>query len=248
MQVFIERTYEEISALAASHLEQFMMASQHPLICVASGDSPAGLYRQLARDVQEGKISVKDWHFVGLDEWMDMNGEDEGSCRYHLDQQLFGPLQVQAGQVHFFDGRAEDLNKECIDVEHFIRDHHGIDVAVIGLGLNGHIGMNEPGSDPGSRAHIAELAPQTIETAQKYFTRPTTIRGGITLGIATIMESRDIFLLVSGAKKAAIVKQVLEGEISPEVPASLLRNHPGARIYLDRDAASLLNSNGVNEQ
>lgn len=243
MQVYISDNYGEMSALAAGHLNLFMSQSSSPLICVASGDSPAGMYRHLLKGVQQQNWNAAHWNYVGLDEWIGMNGTDEGSCRYHLNRQLFNPLSVPAEKICFFDGRAADPEAECATAESFISGHRGIDVAVLGLGLNGHIGMNEPGTDPASRTHIAELDPLTVQTAQKYFETPREISGGLTLGLGTILESKKIFLLVSGQRKAAVVKALLEGPVTPALPASLLQNHPGARLYLDKDAASLLKTN-----
>lgn len=243
MQVYITDTYEDMSALAAGHLKSFMSQRGSPLLCVASGDSPAGLYRNLVKGVRKDGWESGHWKYVGLDEWIGMNGSDEGSCRYHLDQQLFTPLAVAPERICFFNGRAADPAQECTAVESFISQHNGIDVAILGLGLNGHIGMNEPGSDPNSRSHISELDPLTIQTAQKYFSSAREITGGLTLGMATILEARTIFLLVSGERKAPVVKQMLEGPLTTSLPASFLQNHSGARIYLDRDAASLLKTN-----
>lgn len=243
MQVYISDNYEEMSALAAGHLNLFMSQGSAPLLCVASGDSPAGMYRHLLRGVQQQDWKTTQWDYVALDEWIGMNGTDEGSCRYHLNQQLFNPLAVPAEKICFFDGRAADLEAECATAESFISGHHGIDVAVLGLGLNGHIGMNEPGTAPDSRAHIAELDPLTVQTAQKYFENPREITGGLTLGLGTILEAKRIFLLVSGVRKAGVVKALLEGPVTPALPASLLQNHPGARLYLDKDAASFLKTN-----
>ena len=155
---------------------------------------------------------------------------DEGSCRYHLDQQLFHPLKVDAERICFFDGKANDPEKECQRIEEFISKENGIDVSILGLGMNGHIGMNEPNTSTTSRTHVAELDPITQQTGQKYFKKEQALTGGITLGIATLMDSKNIMLLVSGGHKAAITKQILEAEISEKLPATLLRNHPGLII------------------
>lgn len=240
MQIFIRDSYAEISALAASHFVALLSGKQHPLVCVASGDSPSGLYKHLVELKNAGKLNVQDWNFLGLDEWLGMNGNDEGSCRYHLDQQFFHPMQIDNARIQFFDGRATDPNKECDAVEETIKNKGGVDLTILGLGLNGHIGMNEPGTDIHSRTHIAELDEETKKVGQKYFTNATELKGGLTMGIASIMDSKNVFLLVNGTKKAGIVKKILEEPISPSLPATILRNHPGARIYLDREAASLL--------
>ncbi len=240
MQVYISDNYQQQAGLAATHLAECMSSRPQPLICVASGDSPAGMYASLISQVNNKSLNIDQWNFVGLDEWLGMNGKDEGSCRYHLNRQLFDPLNINAAKICFFDGRSADPDHECVVTENYIIDKGGIDVTILGLGLNGHVGMNEPGSNADSRSRVVTLDPLTVQTGQKYFSEAKELEGGLTLGIGTIMESKSIFLLVNGLKKAAVVKRMLEEPASPQIPASLILQHPSIRIYLDRDAASFL--------
>jgi glucosamine-6-phosphate isomerase len=240
MKLFITDTYTELSEQAAEDLVQLTATKDTPLVCTASGDTPAGLYKAFFDKVKRKEAAISGWYFLGLDEWVGMNGDDEGSCRFHLNNQLFRPLQIANDQIIFFDGRAKDLEKECESVESFIYQHGGMDVAIVGLGMNGHIGMNEPGTSPNKHSHVTQLDPVTQKVGQKYFSKQQELTAGITLGLGTLMEAKHILLLVSGTHKAAIVRQVLEGDITEKVPASLLRNHPGLRIYLDKEAAQLL--------
>lgn len=242
MKLHIADTNEALSKQIADDLIQLIDKKEHPLLCTASGDSPAGLYKELIKRVHQTNLNVADWYFVGLDEWGGMNGSDEGSCRYHLDQQLFDPLQIAKDRISFFDGRNEHKESECERVETFIQQQGGIDVAIIGLGLNGHIGMNEPGTSSELKAHVAKIDPQTQQVGQKYFNRQVELSTGLTLGIADLMAARYVFLIVNGRHKADIVKKMLDAPISEELPASLLRNHPGFYLYLDQQAASLLHS------
>lgn len=239
MKVIIKETYEQLSAIAAIDLVALMKLRQNPLVCTASGDTPAGMYKQLVEKVKEHELDIAGWSFVGLDEWMGMNENTEGSCRYHLNKQLFDHLPINEERISFFDG-TKDAEKECERVESFISQHGGIHVAILGLGMNGHIGMNEPGSSPAERSHLTKLDAMTQQVGQKYFQQQQTLSEGITLGLGTLLESDHIFLLVSGAHKAGIVKQLVEGEISAQLPGSLLRNHPSATLYLDKAAASQL--------
>lgn len=240
MEILQFDNYNDLSRQASDDVIELMNLKKDPLICVASGDSPIGLYKNLVNQVSDNKLDISGWSFVGLDEWIGLNGSDEGSCRFHLNNQLFDPLQINENKLYFFDGRKTDLEKECHDAENFIAQHGGIHVAILGLGLNGHLGMNEPETSALSRTHITNLDPTTAETGQKYFKEKQELKEGITLGLGTLMESENIFLLANGIKKAGIVKKMLEGEISEEIPASLLRKHPNVRIYLDAEAASLL--------
>jgi galactosamine-6-phosphate isomerase len=240
MELFINDTYELMSAKTARAVIDLIQSHKNPVLSPASGDSPIGLYRQLLNEVNKNETDISRCFFVGLDEWAGMNGNDEGSCRFHLNNQLFNPLQIAEKQIGFFDGRAKDLNEECNRIENFIKEHGGIDLAIVGLGMNGHVGMNEPGTSPSLHSHVAEIDSITQQVGQKYFKEKTALSKGITLGIANLMEARNVFLLVNGKKKAEIVKQVLEGEISAKFPASFLRNHKNFSVYLDNEAASLL--------
>lgn len=229
-----------MSANAASDVIEFMGTSSSPVLCAASGDTPAGVYEDIVRRVNEEDLNIQHWSFVGLDEWAGMNGQDEGSCRYYLDLQLFHRLEIPASKICFFDGRATDLGKECVNVEDFIARKGGIQVAVLGLGMNGHIGMNEPGSPGSLRSHVSDLDPITKQVGQKYFKKQQQLTKGITLGLATLMEAKYIILLVSGEHKSEIVKQMLTSAISERLPCTLLRNHPRLRIHLDKGAAKQL--------
>jgi glucosamine-6-phosphate isomerase len=240
MEIFIDDSYEQMSKRAADDVISLMQSIQQPVICTASGDSPAGLYREIVKRSGKKQLDVSDWLFVGLDEWRGMNGKDEGSCRYHLNQQLFQPLNIPESSICFFDGRAKDPDQECQHTESFIHEHGGINIAIVGLGINGHVGMNEPGTSAQLRSHVAAIDSTTQKVGQKYFKTPRQLTEGITLGIANLMETHQVFLLASGAHKAEIIKRALEEEPSEQLPFSLLKKHPGLRIYLDKSAASLI--------
>jgi galactosamine-6-phosphate isomerase len=243
MKIFVADTYSKMSNQAADDVIEIMRSREQPLICTASGDSPAGLYKEIVERAGKAQVNVTKWFFLGLDEWVGMNGNDEGSCRYHLNQQLFHPLHTADERICFFDGRASDLQAECEHTEEFIHEHGGIDVAILGVGMNGHVGMNEPGTSINFHSHVTHLDPTTQQVGQKYFKKEQKLTRGITLGMATLMEARNIILLASGKHKAEIIQKIVEGEISEKLPATLLRNHSALKIYLDADAASkMINS------
>jgi glucosamine-6-phosphate isomerase len=240
MKIIVCDTYEELSKRMADDLVEITRPIECPLICTASGDSPAGLYKELVSRVREKEVDISSWQFLGLDEWAGMNEDDEGSCRFHLNNQFFNPLQIRNERVCFFDGRADNPEEECDRVENFISNHHGIDVAILGLGMNGHVGMNEPGTSPTLRSHVSAIDPLTQQVGQKYFSEQKKLSHGLTLGIATLKEAKHIMLIVTGGHKASITQKVLQGEISGKLPASLLRDHPGLTVYLDNPAAQFI--------
>jgi glucosamine-6-phosphate isomerase len=238
MKIFISDDYDKMSKQAAEAVIQLMQSARRPVICAASGHSPEGLYREIIEQVRTKQLTVDNWLFLGLDEWVGMNAGDEGSCRHHLDLELLNPLQIPEERICFFDGRADDLEAECERIEKFIHDEGGIDVAVLGLGMNGHIGMNEPGVSANTRSHVIDLHPITKTVGQKYFKEEKELAQGITLGIATLMDANNLIVVVSGVHKSDITQEMIEGKVSRDLPVTLLRDHPALKIYLDSDAAS----------
>ncbi len=240
MKIIIADSYEEMSALAANKILEKMEIAKDPLICLASGDTPTGLYKRLIRIQRKGNEAIRNWNFVGLDEWVGMNREDPGSCGYYLEHEVLNPLEIPEEKICLFDGRAGDLSMECKRVNSFIDVHGGIDVAILGLGSNGHLGLNEPGSDEDQWVHVTELAESTRKVGQKYFSTSTELSKGITLGLASIMKAKTVLLLVNGGHKAEILKQVVEGEPGNRVPGSLLQKHKNCYLFTEKTGASLL--------
>jgi glucosamine-6-phosphate isomerase len=240
MKLAISETYEAMSKQAAADMLQLLQSIKQPLICTASGASPAGLYKELVHLIQTNGIDTSNWYFVGLDEWKGMNEQDEGSSKAQVNEQLLQPLQIKEDHVCFFDGRANDLEKECQRIEDFIKQHGGIDIAILGIGVNGHIAMNEPGTSASLRSHIADIHPGTQQIGQKYFKEPRQIDKGITLGIATIREAKHLLLLASGGSKTDIMYKMLYDPISEDLPATLLKQHFNLSVYVDAEAGKLI--------
>lgn len=236
----VSETPEVMAVQVAERLSQCLEGVKAPLVCPASGTTPAPLYHELVRRHKSGAMDMGAWYFVGLDEWVGLNGSDEGSCRWWLDKDLFYPLGIREDHICFFDGRSGDLAGQCAATERFITERRGMDVVILGIGTNGHIAMNEPGTDMTARSRVVTLHPATQSVGQKYFTRQTVLEKGITLGLGTIREARHIFLLATGEHKASIIQRALEGPVSADVPASLLRDHPGLEVWLDEAAAGKL--------
>ena len=240
MQVFIADSYEAMSKQAAEDIFQLLQSIEKPVICPASGASPTGLYKALVDLIKTSGTDTSNWYFVALDEWKGMNGEDEDSCRHYLNKHLFLPLNIGEQQICFFDGKANDLNKECEKAEKFIKEHGGISIAILGIGVNGHIGMNEPGTPVSSRSHVAAIHASTQQIGQKYFKQPRQIDSGLTVGLATLLEAKHLVLLASGNNKAEIMKKTMNEPASEEIPATLLKDHPGFLVYADEEAGKFI--------
>ncbi|WP_128546575.1 glucosamine-6-phosphate deaminase [Larkinella soli] len=238
-QVF--ENYETLSHHTALHLVDLLNRKPDALICVASGDTPIGTYRHLVRLIVEEKAArVNQCMFVGLDEWVGMNADDEGSCGNSLYRELFNPLGLRRDQVHCFNGQSVDLPAECLQMDAVIAAHGGLDLILVGVGMNGHIALNEPGTSFDLYAHVSDLEETTKVVGQKYFSKATPLSKGITIGLKHLMEAGEALLIASGARKAPVIRTALRGPVTEQFPASILQRHPNGLVWIDREAAGEL--------
>lgn len=240
MKLIITKDYNAMSRTAADLVIAQVKQKPASLICFPSGDSPAGMFRYLIADAAAGKVDFSRCYFVGLDEWVGLGGEDDGSCTQFLNENFFSPLNIKPPRVKFFDAKAADLDAACRDMDDFIKQHGPLDMMIVGIGMNGHIGLNEPGTDFNLYAHHAPLDPITITVGQKYFKQETKLTEGITLGLKHLQEAETSMLIAAGSKKAAIIKQALQGEITGQLPASIFQTLTSAVVLLDEGAAQEL--------
>lgn len=240
MKLSIFDTYEGLSAFAAGQILETIKSNPQTTLCLATGDSPKLTYRLFVKEVVKQKINLGRVHFVALDEWMGVPPSNPGSCHYFLNENLFSPLQIKKDNIHLFDAFAKDATKECEKMNEAIKTLKGIDLMLVGVGMNGHIGFNEPGASESNYAHVADLDSTTQQVGQKYFSEQTALAKGITLGLAQFFEAKNVLMLANGKKKSSIIKNALEGNISTQVPASLIRKHKNAQVLIDSEAASAL--------
>ncbi len=236
LHIFVD--YEAMSRFAAIEIIETLRQNPKAAICLASGDTPLEAYRiaaHLAEEVED--LDLTQATFIGLDEWVGISPDNHGNCAYQVRKNFLEPLQISASQIHFFDGMASNLQAECDRMDAVIADAGGLDLIVVGVGVNGHIGLNEPGSDPALHCRVTELAETTRTVGQKYFANETHLTQGITLGLGHFMEARKAIIVANGERKAAIIQQVVEGPVNREVPASIVRQHPNGWVLLDEAAA-----------
>lgn len=231
--------YATLCRAVANQIAEAIRRKPHTLICLASGHTPIGVFDCLIQDVRAGSLDLSACNWVSLDEWIGMNGTDYGSCRQMMDQYFFTPLEIPSSRILFFDGRAADLAGEVQRINARIREHGGLDVMLVGIGTNGHIAMNEPGTSFLLHAHVSNLAQETIAVGQKYFDRPTQLEKGITLGLADFAQARLPILMASGSKKAAIMLRVMREPGGEHLPASIVHRISAAQVMVDRDAFPL---------
>jgi glucosamine-6-phosphate deaminase len=238
MKVLVSKNYEEMCRTAANLIVEQVGRNPNSLLCFPSGESPAGVFKYLIADSLEGGVDFTSCYFVGLDEWVGMSKDDEGSCTNFLYESFFSPMRIKPDKMMFFDARAADLDASCKAMDDFIKAHRPLDIMLVGIGMNGHIGLNEPGTDFNLYSHHSPLDPVTVKVGQKYFKQHTTLKEGISLGIKHLQEAKMPMLIASGNKKAAIIKQALEGEITNQLPASVFQSLEAAYVMLDDEAAS----------
>lgn len=229
-----------MSHAAADLIVEQVRQKPDSLLCFPSGDSPAGVFNYLIKYADAGKVDFSHCYFVGLDEWVGMGKNDEGSCTWSLYDSFFNKLDITDDHTRFFDARADDLDASCKAIDDFIKDKGPLDIMMVGIGMNGHIGLNEPGADFNSYSHHSPLAPMTISVGQKYFKQQTPLHEGITLGLKHLQEAKMPILLAAGSKKAGIVKQALEGPVTNQLPASVFQTLASGMVFLDEGAASEL--------
>ncbi|HHW36492.1 MAG TPA: glucosamine-6-phosphate deaminase [Bacillales bacterium] len=242
MKLIKVKDYEELSKQAADYFIKKIQSSPAMIIGLATGSTPEGMYRYLVQDYQENRISFRNITTFNLDEYIGLDGSNENSYRFFMNNHLFDHIDIEKSNVHIPCGTSKDSSAECATYEQLIKAHGGIDLQLLGIGGNGHIGFNEPGSSFQSRTSIVELTDKTRRDNARFFnTFEEVPTEAITMGIATIMESKEIVLLASGEGKREAMRLLLEGRVSEDFPASYLHNHSNVTVIADEAALAGLN-------
>ncbi|MPR35502.1 6-phosphogluconolactonase [Salmonirosea aquatica] len=236
----IYKDYETLSEAAAEYVVKLLADKPDAVLCLPSGSTPLGMFKILAEKSKAGEVDFSKCTFVGLDEWVGMGPDDEGSCRYWIDRDFLHPIGFRVDQIVYFDAKSDDLPGQCERVNQKVAELGGLDLMVLGVGMNGHLALNEPGTSFDSYAHLSTLDPITAEVGQKYFTKDTPLTEGITLGLRHAREAKQLIVIASGQLKADVMKRALEGEVSEDFPVSLVQQVEGAVVMLDKAAARRL--------
>lgn len=245
MEIEIFSDYHALSQAVAGTIMQLVKSKPDATLCLAAGDTPRLAYALLAEMAAADKTSFSKCTFVGLDEWVGIPPDNQGSCHFFLQTNLFGPLAIDPSRIHLFDSLTTDLDGECRKMDTLIRKEGGIDLMLVGVGMNGHIGFNEPGVSDKLFSHVIALDETTQTVGQKYFDESTTLKSGITLGLKHFMESKKAILVASGTRKADVIRRALEEPVSTALPASVIRKHERGVVMLDHDAATVLRQNTI---
>lgn len=241
MEIRVSKTYEELSRRAAGMVAAVINAKPNAVLGLATGSSPIGLYRELARMHKDEGLDFSQVTTFNLDEYVGLSARHEQSYHYFMQENLFKYINVPRERIHIPSGTTKNYSAFCQWYEDRIRACGRIDVQVLGIGSDGHIAFNEPTSSLASRTRLKTLARQTIEDNARFFDKPEDVPiYAITMGVGTILEARQLVLVASGAGKADAVAKMVEGPVTSMVTASALQLHPNADVFLDEAAASKL--------
>ena len=231
MKIIRAKSYEEMSREAAKLLASQILMRPDAVLGLATGSTPIGLYDQLVKWYEAGELDFSAVRSVNLDEYCGLDGTNDQSYRYFMNHHLFDRVNIRKENTNVPNGKASDPAAEGERYDELIRSLGGIDIQLLGIGFDGHIGFNEPGPSFVKATHMVELDPSTIEANARFFASADDVpRRAITMGMGGIMQARKVLLLASGAGKKEILEKSLFGPITPEVPASLLQLHPDLTV------------------
>lgn len=228
---------KDMSQRCAELVKETLEKKPDALLCFPAGMTVVKTCEILKEMQDRGEIDFTKAKFVSLDEWLDLEDESE-NCTHFLRKHLYGPLGIREDQMTLFDVHASNLEEECKRIDQYIFDCGHIDLMLLGMGMNGHLGLNEPGEDFGDYAKVVELSETTMKVGQKYFSDGMKLTRGITLGVHHIFETKKVVLQICGAHKAEAVGKLYHTRPTMDFPATALKLMDTARIIMDKDAAA----------
>ncbi len=241
MKVIITENYEEMSKVAADLIINIVKNNPNAVLGLATGSSPIGTYDNMVKDHLENGTSYKNVRTVNLDEYVSLSADHDQSYAYFMRKNLFDRVDIDLANTNLPSGVAPDAQAEC-DRYNALLDTMKQDIQLLGLGSNGHIGFNEPGTPFGSVTHLVDLTENTIKDNSRLFDNINDVpRQALSMGIKNIMQADSILMVVSGANKADAVYGMVKGDVTPDLPASVLQLHPNVTIVCDKAAAAKLN-------
>lgn len=246
MKVVKVKDYGDLSREAAGIVLEQVKQKPDSVLALPTGSTPVGLYKELVNHYKSKRIDFSKVSIFNLDEYVGLKANDKHSNHRYMSQHLFKHVKIPRKNIHLLKGVAKDLGKECEDFEKKVQKR-GIDLLFLGIGVNGHIGFNEPGTSFSTKTHAAELAEETRKRNSRFFEGREVPKKVLTVGIQTIMSAKKIVLLASGGDKAKVINELVNGDISYNIPASVLKTHKDVTIIVDKEAASELKFTVFNE-
>ena len=237
MKIIHAKDYAGMSRKAANIVSAQIILFPNSVIGLATGSTPLGVYHQLVEWYRKDDLDFSKVRTVNLDEYFGLSPEHEQSYRYYMNQNLFRDVNIPMASTHLPNGMASDYETECARYDQLINDLGGIDLQLLGIGHNGHIGFNEPDQTFDKTTHRVMLNQRTLEANTRFFRNVAEVpKYALTMGIKAIMQAKKILLVVSGADKAEILRRAMMGPITPSVPASIIQLHPDVTIVADEAA------------
>lgn len=236
MEVVTAEDYDGMSKKAAEFIYEAIEKKPDITLGLATGSTPQKMYRYLAEMLNENNIDLSKVHTVNLDEYVGLDEDNSQSYHYFMLEEFFNKVDIPLENTHIPDGKSEDLEAEVENYEKIIEDLGGIDLQLLGVGRNGHIGFNEPGTPFDSRTQVVELTDVTIKDNSRFFEKIEDVpTRALSMGLETIMDAKSILFLASGEVKRDAVNALVNGEISEEIPVTILQKHPALTVMLDKD-------------
>ncbi|MCL1797414.1 MAG: glucosamine-6-phosphate deaminase [Eggerthellaceae bacterium] len=241
MEIIVAKDYAEMSRKAADVIAACLKENPATRLGLATGSTPEGLYACLVKDYQAGLLDFSQASSFNLDEYRGLAHDHDQSYHYFMKKNLFDAVNIDPANTAVPDGANPDAQAACDEYEAAIEAAGGVDIQLLGMGHNGHIGFNEPADEFPKQTHCVDLTESTISANSRLFDSAEEVpRQAYTMGIGTIMKAKKILVVANGTAKAAIVRDAFTGAVTPSVPASILQFHPDVTVVLDADAASLL--------
>lgn len=239
MRVILCENYEEMSSQASKLVASQLILKPDSVLGLATGSTPVGLYDNLIEMNRKGEIDFSSITTFNLDEYYPIKKNNNQSYDYFMNEHLFSKININKNNTHIPNGETDNPEEECKNYEKLIKQCGGIDLQILGIGKNGHIGFNEPDNNLTSVTHLTNLTESTIEANSRFFDSADEVpKKALTMGISTILKSKKIILLASGANKSRVVTELLNPEINTSIPATMLKVHPDVVLICDRDAYS----------
>ncbi len=242
MRFIITKNYQTLSKLAADYVIKQIRKKPKSVLALATGQTPVNFYHELAKASRKKSVNFSQIKTFNLDEYVGVAKEDKHSYHYYMRQKFFKYVDLKKENIFIPDGLATDLKRECQNYELAIKKSGGIDLLILGIGHDGHLAFNEPGSSFTSKTRMVKLALSTRRVNAKFFNKHISLvpQKAITMGLATIRQAKNILLLAAGKEKAGIVAKAIEGKVTTQVPASILQRHKRVTVILDKEAARKL--------
>lgn len=239
MNIIVVKDYNEMSYQAAQLIAEQITKKRNSVLGLATGSTPEGMYKELINLNQEGKVDFSEVITFNLDEYYGLSPEHPKSYCFFMWNKFFKHVNIKKENIHLLNGITENVNKECKQYEDLIKKSGRIDLQVLGIGDNGHIGFNEPDISLNTQTHLVNLTTKTIKANSRFFNNVQEMpKQAITMGIGTIMRARKIILLANGKRKARVIERTINSPIITKVPASVLQLHNDVTIIADQEAAS----------